>query len=202
MGVHSKIYERFMSPRTEQQNQVLREESRAKIITAALHLFGAHGYERTTVRHIAEAAGVAQGLLYSHFVNKDDLLRVIFQQSVQHVFASFTLAEAGDPSHSPVVRIIVAAFAVLRENRDFWRLSYGVRMQQSVLAALGPELTDWTASIRTTLEQALRHSGITQPNIEAAILFATIDGVAQHYVLDPEHYPLDAVVEALTLRYS
>lgn len=191
-----------MSPRTEQQNQALRDESRAKIITAALHLFGANGYERTTVRQIAEAAGVAQGLLYSHFVSKDELLRVIFQQSVQHVFASFALAEEGDPSRSPIARIIIAAFAVLRENRDFWRLSYGVRMQQSGLAALGPELTDWTASIRTTLEQALRHAGITQPKIEAAIIFATIDGVAQHYVLDPEHYPLDTVVEALTLRYS
>lgn len=190
-----------MSPRTEQQNQALREESRAKIITAALHLFGANGYERTTVRQIAEAAGVAQGLLYSHFVNKDDLLQVIFQQSVQQVFASFARAEQGDPSRSPVARIIVAAFAVLRENRDFWRLSYGVRMQQSVLAALGPDLTDWTAAIRTTLERALRQSGVAQPEIEAAILFATIDGVAQHYVLDPEHYPLDAVVEALTLRY-
>lgn len=175
-----------MSPRTEQQNQVLRDESRAKIITAALHLFGAHGYERTTVRQIAEAAGVAQGLLYRHFVSKDELLRVIFQQSVQHVFASFALAEEGDPSRSPIARIIMVAFAVLRENRDFWRLSYGVQMQQSVLAALGPELTDSTASIRTTLEQALRHSGITQPKIEAAILFATID----------------TVVEALTLRYS
>lgn len=190
-----------MSPRTEQQNQVLRDESRAKIITAALHLFGAHGYERTTVRQIAEAAGVAQGLLYSHFASKDDLLRVIFQQSVQHVFASFALAEAGDPSRSPVARIIVAAFVVLRENRNFWRLSYGVRMQQSVLATLGPELTDWTAAIRTTLEQALGQSGLPQPTIEAAILFATIDGIAQHYVLDPEHYPLNAVVEALTLRY-
>jgi AcrR family transcriptional regulator len=191
-----------MSPRTEQQNQALREESRAKIVATALRLFGVNGYERTTVRQIAEAAGVAQGLLYSHFASKDELLRVIFQQSVQHVFASFARAEQGDPSRSPVARIIVAAFAVLRENRDFWRLSYGVRMQQSVLAALGPELTDWTTAIRTTLEQALRQSGVTEPAIEAAILFATIDGVAQHYVLEPEQYPLDAVVEALTLRYA
>jgi AcrR family transcriptional regulator len=191
-----------MSPRTEQQNQALREESQAKIIATALHLFGANGYERTTVRQIAEAAGVAQGLLYSHFASKDDLLRVIFQQSVQHVFESFALAEQGDLSRSPVARIIIAAFAVLRDHRDFWRLSYGVRMQQSVLAALGPTLADWTVSIRTALEQILRQSGTAQPEIEAAILFATIDGVAQHYVLDPEHYPLDAVVEALTLRYA
>lgn len=191
-----------MSPRTAERNQALREESRAKIIAAALRLFGANGYERTTVRQIAREAGVAQGLLYSHFASKEELLLAIFQQSVQDVYASFALAEAGDPGRSPVARIIEAAFAVLRNNQEFWRLSYGVRMQYPVLATLGSDLPDWTATIRTTLERALREAGVASPTIEAAILFATIDGVAQHYVLDPEGYPLDAVVERLIARYG
>jgi hypothetical protein len=29
-----------------------------------------------------------------------------------------------------------------------------------------------------------------------------IDGVCQHYVLDPESYPLDAVAEAIVVRYQ
>jgi AcrR family transcriptional regulator len=191
-----------MSPRTTQQNQALREESRAKIMAAALRLFSANGYERTTVRQIAEVAGVAQGLLYSHFAGKDELLLALFERSVQNVYESFALAERGDPLRSQVVRIVEAAFAVLRANLEFWRLSYGVRMQQPVLAAIGAELPDWTTAIRTTLERALRDAGAAQPEIEAALLFATIDGVAQHYVLDPGGYPLDAVVDALTARYA
>ena len=48
-------------PRTEQQNQALRDQSRANILRHALTLFAHHGYEQTTVRMIARAAGVAQG---------------------------------------------------------------------------------------------------------------------------------------------
>lgn len=191
-----------MSPRTAEQNQALREESRAKIVAAALRLFGANGYEGTSVRMIAAEAGVAQGLMYSHFASKEDLLRAIFQQSIQDVYASFAAAEAGDPAQSSLERIIRAAFATLRERLDFWRLSYGVRMQHSVIAALGEDLLDWTGTIRATLERALRESGAPQPEVQAALLFATIDGVAQHFVLDPQGYPLDAVIEALVRQYS
>jgi AcrR family transcriptional regulator len=191
-----------MSPRTAEQNQALREESRARIVAAALRLFGAHGYEGTSVRMIAAEAGVAQGLMYSHFASKEQLLRAIFQQSIQDVYASFAAAEAGDSARPAVERIIRAAFATLRERLEFWRLSYGVRMQHSVIAALGEELPDWAGAIRSTLERALRESGAPQPEIQAAILFAAIDGVAQHYVLDPQSYPLDAVVEALVAQYA
>lgn len=190
-----------MSPRRAEQNQLLREESRARIVDAALGLFASHGYERTTVRMIAAAAGVAQGLMYSHFASKEELLRAIFEQSVADVYASFALAAAGEAGPPSVEGIIRGAFAMLRERLDFWRLSYGVRMQQEVLAALGDELPAWTATIRRTLEQALAGAGAANPAVEADLLFAAIDGVAQHYALDPAGYPLDAVIEALIARY-
>lgn len=191
-----------MSPRRAEQNQAMREESRARIISAALRLFASHGYARTTVRMIAEAAGVAQGLMYSYFASKEDLLRAIFAQSVADVYASFELAAAGAEGPPTVEEIIRGAFATLRERLDFWRLSYGVRTQQEVLAVIGDELPAWTANIRRTLEQAFVAVGAADPAIEAELLFAAIDGVAQHYALEPEDYPLDAVVEALIARYN
>lgn len=191
-----------MSPRTPEQNQALRDETRGRIIRAALALFSGNGYERTTVKAIAEAAGVAQGLMYSHFAGKEELLRAIFQQSIQDVYASFALAASGAAGPPTVEAIIRAAFATVRERLDFWRLSYGVRMQQPVLAALGPELPAWVETIRQTLERSLRAAGVSAPEVEARLLFAAIDGVCQHYVIDPEGYPLEAVVEALVARYT
>ena len=190
-----------MSPRRAEQNQALRDESRARIIEAALRLFASYGYERATVRMIAAEAGVAQGLMYSHFAGKEELLRANFEQSVADVHASFELAAAGAAGPPGAEQIIRGAFAMLRERLDFWRLSYGVRMQPEVLAALGDALPAWTATIRRTLEQALRAEGAANPAVEAELLFAAIDGVAQHYALDPAGYPLDAVVEALIARY-
>lgn len=191
-----------MSPRTVEQNQALREESRARILEAALALFSAHGYERTTVRMIAEAAGVAQGLMYSHFDGKEGLLRAIFERSIADVYESFAVAAAGSAAPPAPAAIIRGAFAILRRERAFWRLSYGARMQPAVLAALGGEILAWTGTIRAALEASLRAAGAPSPEVEARLLFAAIDGVSQHYVLDPEGYPLDAVAAALIARFT
>jgi AcrR family transcriptional regulator len=191
-----------MSPRSVSQNEALREESRARIIAAALELFSSGGYERTTVRMIAERAGVAQGLMYSHFGGKEELLRAIFAQSIEDVGASFRLAEAeagGAPTPAAIIR---AAFVLVRQRLAFWRLSYGVRMQPGVLAILGDDLLAWINEIRSTLERAFSAMGYSDAALRAEILFATIDGVAQHYVIDPQHYPLEAIVELLVIQYQ
>ena len=191
-----------MSPRTDQQNEALRELSRAKIIETALELFAQHGYEATSVRMIAQAAGIAQGLLYNYFASKEALLATIVQQSMADVRESFIGAEDAKDPGGQIERLIRAAFATIQRNRAFWRLIYGVRMQSAVVASLGDMYIAAVTEIRTTIEHYCRTAGLPQPEIEAAILFALIDGVAQHYVLDPEHYPLDAVTEALVDRYK
>lgn len=188
-------------PRTDDQNEAMRAATRARIMDAALALFGERGYESTSVRQIAERAGVAQGLLYSHFSGKDELLLEIFRQSMRDVRESFALAEAAGPPAERIAGLIRGAFAVVRRNQSFWRLSYGARMQPGVLATLGGDLPQWTGEILQTLERYFAEAGAPEPQIEAALLFALIDGVSQHYVLDPQRYPLDAVERALVERY-
>ena len=190
-----------MSPRTAEQNEQIRAASRARISEHALALFAEHGYERTSVRMIAEAAGISQGLLYNYFANKQALLHAIFEQSVADVRASFALADAAPPAER-LERLLRGSFEILRRNMAFWRLSYGVRMQPAVLEGIGDELHQWTASILRTLHGYLRDAGVPHPDIEAAALFALIDGISQHYVLDPDRYPLDAVIELVVSRYA
>lgn len=189
-------------PRTIEQNQELRDESRTRIMHAALTLFARQGFERTTVRMIAEEAGISQGLMYNYFSSKHDLLRAIFEQSMRDVTESFAIAEAEPDPQQRIQRLVTAAFVIVRRHREFWQLSYGVRMQPEVLAGLGDALPAWTSSITHTLEGYFQDAGAAHPRIEAAILFALIDGVAQHYVLDPEHYPLDEVAKAILVRYQ
>jgi hypothetical protein len=85
---------------------------------------------------------------------------------------------------------------------DFWRLSYGIRMQAEALRGLEKALADWTEEILKTLSKFLRDAGVSEPTIEARLLFAEIDGVAQHYVLDPKSYPLNRVIARIISRYS
>lgn len=187
-------------PRSALANRELREASRRRILDTALRLFAERGYASTPVDAIVQAAGISPGLLYHYFPSKLDLLRAVFAASMADVQASFAAADAERPPNR-LPALLRAATAIVKQRRDFWALSYGVRMQREVLAALGSHVFAWTAEIHRVLERYLTDAGVPQPALEARLLFAQIDGVHQHYVLDPDQYPIDALTERLVERY-
>ena len=56
------------------------QRSREQVLEAALHLFSTQGYRATTVREIAERAGVSTGNVYHHFPDKETIFRVLLDQ--------------------------------------------------------------------------------------------------------------------------
>ena len=189
-------------PRSAALNRELRAASRGRIIETALRLFAVRGYAATPVDAIVSAAGISPGLLYHYFPSKLDLLRAVFAASMTDVRASFAAADAAATPSVRLAALLRGAAAIVREHRDFWTLSYGLRMQREAMAALGPSLAEWTAEIHRTLERYLRQAGWPDARREALLLFAQIDGLCQHYVLDPERYPIDALVARLVDRYA
>ena len=187
--------------RSERLNERMREASRRRIVSAALKLFAARGYAGTSIRMIASSAGISVGLFYNYFPTKADLLGALFEESMRDVQASFASADAAPPGER-IARLVRSAFEILDANRDFWRLSYGVRMQPAVVKGLGKRLEAWTSTIQSTLARYLEESGSRRPELDAALLFALIDGVSQHYVLDPKNYPLDAVADRIISLFS
>lgn len=188
-------------PRTPAANEAVKARTRARVMDHALRLFAQHGYDGTSVKMIAESCGMAQGLLYRHFESKDHLLRAIFEQSMVDVQASFSIAQQSEDPLDRIEGLIRAAAAIVTRNQRFWKLSYGVRMQHGVLKALGPRLSGWTRAIESTLHGYLKEAGARKPRLEASILFALIDGMSQHFVLDPDNYPLEDVVDAVVKQY-
>ena len=188
-------------PRTPEQFDQIREESRERILVAALRLFARHGFAATSVRMIAEDAGISQGLLYNYYDGKESLLRAIFERSMTDVRASFASAATAGTPRKAVELLVRSAFDIVRGHRDFWQLSYQLRMQPQVLTGLARESRRWTDEIRAQLEQLLERAGVSDPAVEARVLFAAIDGAAQHYVLDPARYPLDDVAEEIVRRF-
>jgi AcrR family transcriptional regulator len=56
------------------------ERTRALIVETALELFRAQGYEQTTMRKIAEAAGVSAGNAYYYFASKEELVQAFYDE--------------------------------------------------------------------------------------------------------------------------
>jgi AcrR family transcriptional regulator len=188
-------------PRSAQQNQQLRAESQRRLLAAARTTFARLGYERATVRDIAREAGVAQGLLYNYFRSKDELLRAVFREGARDVAEAFGAAAAEGTPEERLERVIRRSLEIVRERREFWQLSYMVRHQPGTVELLGEELTAWTVAVREQLTTLLRAIGHRDAPALARVLFGAIDGIAQHYVLDPENYPLQATAACLVRHF-
>ena len=62
------------------QQQQRSERSRGLILEAALRLFSQRGYGATSIRDIAEAAGVSTGNVYHQFPDKETIFRTLLDQ--------------------------------------------------------------------------------------------------------------------------
>lgn len=54
------------------------ERRREQIVRAAVRRFAVGGYHRTTIKDIAETAGISSGLIYSYVKDKEDVLFLVF----------------------------------------------------------------------------------------------------------------------------
>jgi AcrR family transcriptional regulator len=62
------------------------EIRRAQLLSIASELFGRKGFEPTSMRDIATAAGIMSGSLYYHFASKEDLYVAVMDASVAKLF--------------------------------------------------------------------------------------------------------------------
>lgn len=62
------------------QDSELVEERHEQIFRAATRIFVSRGYDRATVREIAEEAGLSLGSLYTYIKTKEDILYLVFEK--------------------------------------------------------------------------------------------------------------------------
>lgn len=61
------------------------DNRRQQVLDAAARLFRLHGYHATSMRDIAQAAGMLPGSIYYHFPSKDELLVAIYEEGVRRI---------------------------------------------------------------------------------------------------------------------
>lgn len=178
------------------------QDVRTHLMEAALRAFAERGYTGASIRDIAAEAQVAPGLLYHYFSGKEALLQALFERSAGLVMEAFARAAAVPEPRARLGALVRVSADLVREHEDFWRISYGVRFQHEVVAGLGAGIAAQSTVYTQLFTALLTEIGRSDADLEARLLFATLDGVFQHYVLDPTHYPLDAVVDRLILHHG
>ena len=80
--------------RPERPERPGRSERRARMLELAGELFAQKGYRATTVREIADAAGILSGSLYHHFDSKESIGDEILSGFLNEVLADYQAAVA------------------------------------------------------------------------------------------------------------
>lgn len=103
-------------------------ERRDQILAIAAHLIARRGYSATTVRDIADEAGILSGSLYHHFSSKEAILQEILRNFMDGLLAKLEgiAAEESDP-RIRLDRLIGVAFETIEQQPD----AVGLYQQES-----------------------------------------------------------------------
>ena len=103
------------------------ERSRSQILEAALKLFSHRGYGATSVRDIAESAGVSKGNVYHHFPDKETIFRALLDQYFQAMSTPdfpFNRALATGTFPENLEELGKAALETVKDYREYVALIY------------------------------------------------------------------------------
>lgn len=187
---------KFMSPRTKEQFEEIRNKSREKIEKIALELFALNGYHATSVSQIAKKAGISKGLLYNYYENKEQLLNAVvmkvFDEIMQIVKTSATL-----PAEKQIEQMIIQTINHLKENITFWRLYLFLIHQSDVLLKLSSVWEKMRDDYMKYFVGLFEEIGSTNPAMEAMMLGTIFDGIGLNYVTAPNGFPIDEIRDYL-----
>jgi AcrR family transcriptional regulator len=103
------------------------ERNQIRIEDAALRIFTRQGYHGTSVREIADQAGVSLGNIYNYYQTKEEiycsLVRRYGQRMAQLQLQKVTPLLGALDSDS-LTRLAAVVREIVAENSDYWRLMY------------------------------------------------------------------------------
>lgn len=191
-----------MSPRTDKQFEIIREERKKQIMQVALELIAADGFQKVSIAKIASKAKISKGLMYNYFASKEDLIMEIMNSGFNELVKYFDPNRDGELTKDELHYFIDKMFDVLKSNIRFWRMYFMAMFQPDVYKLIEPKMMELLGSFMATASEYFVKNGYDDPEAELRIFAALLDGVGMHFVLDPHNFPLEGVKKKIHAMYK
>ncbi len=186
-----------MSPRTEKQYELIREERKTQIKKVALEIIHEEGFEGTSISKIAKRANISKGLLYNYYESKEEMIKEIILDGFEPFIEIFDPNKDGVLTPEEAKYFINELFHILKSNLKYWRLYFSVMLQPKVMALISDSLKKIIESISKVLFNYFKWKGSDNPEVDIRIILALVDGICFHYIMDPHNFPLEQIKERL-----
>jgi AcrR family transcriptional regulator len=165
------------------------ENTRIRIVEAALRVLARDGYSATSVKDIAAEAGIAQGLVHYYFKTKEDLVVAALERCCDQLMPS---GDVDDPAE-----LIQAGFASARTETPETLALRRVLIEMTGLALHHAPIRDallrFTRQQRESTRQAIRTMLARRGDLPSDLAYAVGDmieaalyGIWAFGLLDPE----------------
>jgi len=190
-----------MARRTKEEAAATRDS----ILDAAEKLFVEQGVSRTTLQHIASAAGVTRGAIYWHFDDKGALFNAMMERAILPLEAEMQVLDQAE-SDDPLGDLRNYMLAVLRRTvedpgarRVFEIATLKVEFvgeMDAVRQRRQDNLANWKSRAERRIRLAI-DKGLIASDIDAAQvalgLWTMIDGLIRNWMFDPQQFDLLAL---------
>ena len=169
------------------------QETRHRIMMAAISEFAQHGYDATSVAQICQAAGVSKGAFYHHFPSKQALFLALLGSWLDLLDAQFLVArtEAGtvpesfDRMTGLMEDIYESAGGSLPMFLEFWtQASHDPAVWETVIAPY----RRYQEYFATMIQEGIDEGSLkpTDPQVTARVMVALAVGLLLQGLLDPQ----------------
>ncbi|HSD81522.1 MAG TPA: TetR family transcriptional regulator [Solirubrobacteraceae bacterium] len=172
------------------------EDVRGAIVAATVRLIGRGGVDAVTHRAVAAEAGVSLSSTTYHFGSRDEIvdaaLRRVAERELERL-ASAADALGGQPDLPSLAHAIGRWLAEqLAEDEDVVRAGYHLQLEAARRPALQDIHLAWGHAVIELAERVLGEAGSPQPDADARILAAAIDGLRLEQLTAPGRSPSPA----------
>ncbi len=182
-------------PLTVTRDSNTEEDTRSRILNAALRLFAAKGYDGTTTKDLAKKAKVAEGTLFRYFPNKKAILIEVATQGWIEILTDLLteLSEMGN--YKAVAQVMRRRVLRMQENKDllqvcFIEAQFHQELREKIQSEVIIKMTDVAeAFFETAIERGIYRP--VNPKIVAQVFLGmfAIAGFSSDTIIAPESTP-------------
>lgn len=189
-----------MSPRTAKQLEEKRKATEQQILTAALKVFSIHGFAGSSIRSIAKEARISNGLLYNYFKSKEELVFAVMKSSFKTLDTTIVYEKAVTPEAN-IKNSICNFFELIIAEKEKVRLLAQMGLHGEKFDLLNEATISKYQQSVSKFERIFKEMGLSNPELEARMLVATLDGVMFETLLMNQPFDIEKFKNELIQKY-
>ncbi len=169
------------------------QETRNRIMMAAISEFAQHGYDATSVAQICQAAGVSKGAFYHHFPSKQAMFLALLESWLDLLDAQMLAVRSGSDSVADSLDTMSGLMGIVFQSAggylpmflEFWtQASHDPAVWETVIAPY----RRYQEYFATMIQEGIDEGSLkpTDPQVTARVMVALAVGLLLQGLLDPQ----------------